>query len=141
MTEHRVNWGLSVMSQGGPSVYPSGLSREAEPTRLQVHVVLSLFSCVRLFVTAWTIAHQAPLSMDGMLQARTLECVAMRSSRGSSHPGIEPLSLPSPALAGGPLTTSTTGGELLQELAQAATETKKSHHLLFCKLETRCNSF
>ena len=86
MTEHRVDWGLSVMSQGGPSVYPSGLSREAEPTRLQVHVVLSLFSRVRLFVTAWTIARQAPLSMDGMLQARTLECVAMPSSRGSSRP-------------------------------------------------------
>ena len=26
--------------------------------------VLSCFSCVRLFVTSWTIAHQAPLSME-----------------------------------------------------------------------------
>ena len=26
--------------------------------------VLSRFSCVRLFVTLWTIAHQAPLFMD-----------------------------------------------------------------------------
>ena len=30
----------------------------------RVHVcVLSLFSCVRLFVSPWTVAHQAPLSM------------------------------------------------------------------------------
>ena len=33
---------------------------------------------------AWTVAHQAPLSM-GILQARTLEWVAMPSSRGSSR--------------------------------------------------------
>ena len=33
----------------------------------------------------WTVAHQAPLSM-GILQARTLEWVAMPSSRGSSQP-------------------------------------------------------
>ena len=39
----------------------------------------------RLFVTPWSVAHQASLSM-GMLQARTLEWVAMPSSRGSSQP-------------------------------------------------------
>ena len=47
--------------------------------------VLTQFSCVRLFVTLWTVAFQAPLSM-GILQARTLEWVAMPSSRGSSPP-------------------------------------------------------
>ena len=31
--------------------------------RVQV-CVLGRFSCVRLFATLWTIAHQAPLSMD-----------------------------------------------------------------------------
>ena len=40
-------------------------------------------SRVRLFVTPWTVAHQAPLSM-GILQARILEWIAMPSSRGSS---------------------------------------------------------
>ena len=35
-------------------------------------------SCVRLFETPWTVAHQAPLSM-GILQARMLEWVAMPS--------------------------------------------------------------
>ena len=36
---------------------------------------------VRLFVTPWTVAHQAPLFM-GILQARILEWIAMPSSRG-----------------------------------------------------------
>ena len=43
--------------------------------RLAVHHVW-------LFVTPWTIAHQAPLSM-GILQERILEWVAMPFSRGS----------------------------------------------------------
>ena len=43
------------------------------------------FSRVWLSGTLWIVAHQAPLSM-GILQARTLECVAMPSSRGSSQP-------------------------------------------------------
>ena len=43
---------------------------------------LAAQSC--LFETLWTVAHQAPLSM-GILQARTLEWVAMPSSRGSSQ--------------------------------------------------------
>ena len=47
--------------------------------------VLSLFSCVQLFVTPWAIAGQAPLSM-GILQARILEWVAMPSSREFSWP-------------------------------------------------------
>ena len=42
-------------------------------------------SGVRLFVAAWTVAHQIPLSM-GILQARILEWVAIPSSRGSSQP-------------------------------------------------------
>ena len=41
-----------------------------------------LASLARLFVTLWTVAHQAPLSM-GILQARTQEWVAMLSSKGS----------------------------------------------------------
>ena len=41
--------------------------------------VLSLFSHVRLFVTAWTVARQAPLSM-GFPQARILEWVAISFS-------------------------------------------------------------
>ena len=47
--------------------------------------------CVRLFVTLWTVAHQAPLSM-GILQARILEWVAIPFSRGSSQPRDRTLS-------------------------------------------------
>ena len=43
-------------------------------------------SHVRLFVTPWTVAYQAPLS--GIFQARVLEWVAVFFSRGSSQPGI-----------------------------------------------------
>ena len=65
------------------------------------------FSCVQLFVTLWTVACQAPLSM-GILQARILDWVAVSSSRGSSWPKDRTLSLMSPALAGGFFTTSAT---------------------------------
>ena len=46
--------------------------------------LLCRFSHVRLFATLWTVTLQAPLSV-GILQARTLEWVAMLSSRGSSR--------------------------------------------------------
>ena len=47
--------------------------------------VLSQLSYVQLFMTPWTVACQAPLSM-GILQGRILEWVAMPSSKGSSQP-------------------------------------------------------
>ena len=45
-------------------------------------------SHVRLSVTLWTVAHQAPLSL-GILQARILGCIAIPFSRGSSRPRDE----------------------------------------------------
>ena len=44
----------------------------------------------------------------GILQARTLECVAMSSSRDLHNSGMVPTSLMSPALAESFFTTSTT---------------------------------
>ena len=44
-----------------------------------------MLSCVQLFVTPWTVACQAPLSM-GILQAKILEWVALPSFRGTSQP-------------------------------------------------------
>ena len=64
-------------------------------------------SHVKLFVTLWTVAFQASLSM-GILQARLLEWVAISSSRGSSWP----TSLVSPALAGRVFTTEQPGKPL-----------------------------
>ena len=56
--------------------------------------MLSRFSHVQLFVTPWTVAHQASLSM-GILQARIQERIAMPSSRDLPGPGIELVSLTS----------------------------------------------
>ena len=47
---------------------------------------VKLLSCVRLFVTSWTIAYQAPPSMEFSSQ-RVLGWVAISFSRGSSQPG------------------------------------------------------
>ena len=45
----------------------------------------SCFSHVQLFATLWTVAHQAPLSME-ILQARILEWLAISFSREFSRP-------------------------------------------------------
>ena len=71
--------------------------------------MLSHFSCVQLFVTLRTIAHQAPLSM-GILQERILEWVAMPFSRDLPHPGIQP---ESPALQADSLPLRLGGRSLL----------------------------
>ena len=75
--------------------------------------MLSHFSCVRLFVTLWTIAYQAPLSM-GLLQGRILEWVAMPSSTGSSWPRDWTHVSCSSCIAGGFLTTEPPGKPILQ---------------------------
>ena len=69
--------------------------------------VPSRFSHVWFFVTLWTVAHQAPVSMgfSGQEYWSELPC----SPPGDlPDPGIQPLSLMFPALAGGFFTTSTT---------------------------------
>ena len=74
------------------------------------HVLTTLCTCVqllshvRLSVTPWTVAHQAPLSMVS-LQAGILDWVPFSSSRNLPNPGIKPKSPVSPALAGRFLTT------------------------------------
>ena len=59
--------------------------------------MLNCLSHDQLFVTLWTVACEAPLSM-GILQARILDWVAMPSSRESSQFRVEPMSFMSPAL-------------------------------------------
>ena len=59
-------------------------------------------------------------SVHGILQSRILEWVAIPSPGALPDSGIEPLSLKSPALAGGFFTTSTTwvaSGSQLSEVA------------------------
>ena len=69
--------------------------------------MLSLFSHVPLFVTPWTVARQAPLSV--VFSRQEYWSVLPRSLPGDlPDPGIEPASLVSPALAGGLFITSAT---------------------------------
>ena len=67
--------------------------------------VLSCFSHVWLYVTPWTVAHQAPLSM-GFSRQEYWSGLPCPSPGDLPDPGIEHGSLMSPALAGGFFTTS-----------------------------------
>ena len=69
--------------------------------------VLSCFNHVRLFVTLWTVAHQAPLSV-GFSSQEYWSGVPCAPTGDLPGPGIEPESHMSPALAGGFFTTSAT---------------------------------
>ena len=88
-------------------VYSPWRCRHREQThghRVEGGVGLSHFVYVRLCVTLWAIAHQAPLSMG--FSGQEHEWVAVSFSRGSSNPEIEPASLMSPALTGSFFATS-----------------------------------
>ena len=69
--------------------------------------VLNQFSCVRLFVTLWTVAHQAPLSM-GFSRQEYWSGLPCPPPGNLPRPGIKLTSFTSPALAGGFFTTSAT---------------------------------
>ena len=63
------------------------------------HVLLSHFSRVQLCVTIWTVAHWAPLSI-GFSKQEYWSGLRCPSQGDLPHPGMEPESLKSPALAG-----------------------------------------
>ena len=67
--------------------------------------MLCYFSSVQLFAALWTVACQAPLSM-GFSRQEYWSDNWESFSRILPDPGIEPMSLASPALAGGFFTTS-----------------------------------
>ena len=69
--------------------------------------MLSPFSRVQLFVTPWTVAHQAPLSM-GFPRQEYWSGLPCPPPGDLPNLGTEPASLLSPALAGGFFTTSAT---------------------------------
>ena len=73
---------------------------------LCVHV-LSHCSCVPLCVTLWTVACQAPLFM-GFSRQEYLSGLPFPSPGDFPDPGIEAVSLMSPAFAGELFTTGTT---------------------------------
>ena len=73
--------------------------------------MLSRFSHVQLSATLWAAARQAPLS-EGFPRQELRSGLPSPPPGDLPHPGMEPRSLPSPALAGGFLTTSATWGAL-----------------------------
>ena len=75
----------------------------------KTHVcMLSRFSCIQLLATIWTVALQAPLSM-GLSRKEYWSGLPCPPPRDLSGPGIEPMSLKSPALEGEFFITSTPG--------------------------------
>ena len=68
---------------------------------------LSHFSHIQLFATPWTVAHQAPLSIGFPGQEYWSGFLCLPPG-DLPNPGIKPVSLMSPALAGGFFTTSAT---------------------------------
>ena len=63
--------------------------------------------CVLLFATPWIVAHQAPLSM-GFSRQEYWSGLPYPPPGDLPDPGIEPMSLQSPALAGRFITTNAT---------------------------------
>ena len=59
-----------------------------------------LFSCVQLFVTPWTVAHQASLPME-FSRKEYWSWLPFPSSGDLPDPGIQPESSVAPALTGG----------------------------------------
>ena len=74
-----------------------------------------MLSHVQLFVTPWTVAHQASLSMEFSRQ-KYWSGLPFPPSEDSSDPGIESTSLASPALAGRFFTTVSPGLKLTYKL-------------------------
>ena len=70
-------------------------------------LLLNCFSRVLLFVTPWTVAHQASLSM-GFSRQEYWSWLPLPAPGGLRYPGIKPTVLTSPALAGRFFTTSAT---------------------------------
>ena len=68
-------------------------------------VCVRTLSCVWLFVTLWTVAHQAPLFM-GFSRQEYWNKLPFPTPGDLPDPGIEPAPLESPALAGGFFTTA-----------------------------------
>jgi len=78
-----------------------------EATHACILAKLLCFSRVQLFATPWTVAHQAPLSL-GFSRQEHRSGLPCPPPGDLPDPGIEPIFLMSPALAGRFFTTSAT---------------------------------
>ena len=69
-------------------------------------------SCVWLFLTPWTVAHQAPLSMEFLSRQEYWRGLLFPTPEVSFDSGLEPESLVIPALSGGFFITNPTWEDL-----------------------------
>ena len=83
------------------------LGIEPKSPALQAEALPNHFSHIHLFVTLWTVARQAPLSV-GVSRQEYWSGLSFPSPGDLPDLGIEPASLASPALARGFITTHTT---------------------------------
>ena len=95
----------------------------------------SCFNRVQLFVTPWTIAQQAPLSMEFSRQ-EYWSGLPFPLPGDLPDPGIEPMSLKSPALAGRFFTTTTPLGSW-SSLASTEKSLKRANWNLRKKCKTQ----
>ena len=95
----------------------------------------SLQSCLT-FVTPWTVIHQAPLSV-GFSRQEHWSGLPCPPPQGLPHPGTEPTSLMSLALAGGFFTSSATWEALYMNICEHI----KSYIRIFVYIQTRVYIF
>ena len=91
----------------GSNLNPFGPKSEHSSWKMDLCLkcVLNHLSHIRLFATLWTVAHQAPLFM-GFSRQEYWSGLSCPPPGDLPDPGIEPMSLVSPALAGGFFTIS-----------------------------------
>ena len=89
---------------------------------------LSHFSCVQVFATLWTVAQQPPLSM-GFSRQEFWSGLPFPSPGDLPDPGMEPASLPPPALAGGFLPLALCGKPSVVPGAHASLLDNDNHNL------------
>ena len=95
-------------------------------------------SCVQLFITLWTAAHQAPLSMEFLSRQEYWNGLPFPSPEDLPNPGIEPVSFVSPALQADSLLAEPSGktrkvdtyGNSRPQMNGVSTQMVK--HLLLC---------
>ena len=76
-------------------------------------VYVCLYSVVLLFAATWSVAHHAPLSMKFFWQ-KYWSGVPFPNPENLPDPGIEPMSLASPALVGRFFFITSTTSEILR---------------------------
>ena len=79
--------------------------------------MLSRFSCIQLFDTLWTVAHQAPLSM-GFSRQECWSGLPCPPPGDLPDPGIEPMSPEAPALQVDSLLLSQLGSPCIYTVTQ-----------------------